>query len=77
MSEFKDLTFEDAMKRLDEIIAKMEGGNVPLEKSVEMYEMGMKLKEFCSTKLNEARLKVEQIENLGDGKVALKEFNVE
>jgi exodeoxyribonuclease VII small subunit len=50
--------FEDAMKRLEEIVRKLEGGELALDASLEAFEEGMKLVGFCSQKLEEAEQKV-------------------
>ena len=55
MSERK---FEDAMKRLEEIVRSLEEGDVPLEDALRVFEEGMGLVKFCSNKLEEAQRKV-------------------
>lgn len=50
--------FEEAMKRLEEIVASLEAGDLPLEESLKAFEEGMKLAKFCSEKLEEAEKKV-------------------
>lgn len=55
------LSFEDAMKRLEEIINSLESGEVKLEDAIELYTEGIKLQEYCENKLNNAKLKVEKI----------------
>lgn len=53
-----DKTFEESMKRLEEIVQQLEGGEMPLEDSLCVFEEGMKLAAFCSRKLEEAEKKV-------------------
>jgi len=53
-----DKTFEESMKRLEEIVQQLEGGDMPLEESLSVFEEGMKLAAFCSRKLEEAEKKV-------------------
>ena len=55
------LSFEDGMRRLEEIINSLESGKVELENAVELYTEGIKLQEYCEVKLNNAKLKVEKI----------------
>ena len=55
------LTFEDALSELEAIVEKLEGGNVDLDKAIDAYARGMSLKQHCQARLEEARLKVEQI----------------
>ena len=64
------MSFEDALKELEEIVRKLESGNVELEKSIEIYERGAKLKAHCESRLKSAELKIEQIVQGGDGKPA-------
>ena len=53
-----DKTFEESMKRLEEIVRQLEGGEMLLEDSLCVFEEGMKLVAFCSRKLEEAEKKV-------------------
>lgn len=57
----KELSFEGAMKRLEEIVQFLERGNLPLEDAVQAYEEGMKLKQFCMEKLESAQLRIEKV----------------
>lgn len=50
--------FEDAMKRLQEIVDKLEKGDLPLEEAMECFSEGMRLAHFCHTRLEEAENKV-------------------
>lgn len=52
------LTFEDNMKRLGEIVSELEKGDIPLEKSVELYGEGVKLSALCKKQLAEAQIKI-------------------
>lgn len=63
----KEHTFETAMKRLEEITAALEGGNLALDDSLKLYEEGAKLADFCSKKLEEAQLKITQLDECEDG----------
>lgn len=55
----KTQKFEQALKRLEEIVARMESGDLELDKSLALFEEGVKLVRFCSGKLDEAKKKVE------------------
>jgi len=57
----KNMSFEDALKELEGIVAKLERGEAPLEESISIYERGAKLKSHCEGKLKDAQLKVEKI----------------
>ncbi len=61
MNKAKELKFEDAVKRLEEIVNELEAGEFDLDKAVEIFEEGLKLSKFCRTKLDEAQQKIEII----------------
>lgn len=58
----KELSFEDALAELEVIVNKLESGDISLDGAIKAYERGSILKEQCEKKLNEAKLKVEKIE---------------
>lgn len=74
MSEPK---FEDALKKLEKIVAEMESGEIPLDESLKRYEEGIKLSRFCLKKLEEAEKKIEILQKGLDGKVTKKKFKPE
>lgn len=51
--------FEDALEKLEELVRKMESGNMPLDDALKSFEEGIKLIRFCSTKLEETERRVE------------------
>lgn len=57
----KELTYEQAYKRLEEIVEKLENGSVPLEESMKLFEEGTELANFCNSKLNAAEQKFTQL----------------
>lgn len=64
MSTTKDhneLSFEEALKRLEEIVAKLDDPAVTIEDSVRYYEEGLKLSKQCSATLESATLRIEEI----------------
>lgn len=63
MDKYNDLTFEEAMEKLEVIIEKLEEGDVPLEKAISYYQEGMVLSKICSDKLNHIQEKMVQIMN--------------
>ena len=69
--------FEDAMKRLEEIVEDLEGGELPLEDSLKVFEEGMKLLTFCSGKLDEVEKRVDLLVKESDGRYAKKPFNTD
>ena len=59
MSEIAALNFEAAMVELEEVVRKLESGQVALEESIQLYERGAALKAHCDAKLRAAEEKVE------------------
>lgn len=66
MSDINELSFEQAFDELQEVIIKLESGDLTLEDSVEVYERGKALSEYCQKLLNNAELKVSQLADSGD-----------
>lgn len=66
MTKEKEVTFEEAMLALDEIVEKLEEGDVPLEKAISYYEEGMKLSKLCNDKLKNVQEKMTNIINEQD-----------
>ncbi len=64
--EIANLSFEDALAELQELVKKLERGEAKLEEAVTAYERGAKLKAHCEAKLRDAQMKVEKI-TLSDG----------
>jgi len=63
----KSLTFEKAMKRLEEIGDSLESGDIALEESLKLYEEGIQLIGFCQQKLNEVEKKVQKLSRNAEG----------
>lgn len=55
------MSFEEAMAELDQVVAKLESGSAPLEKSIELYTRGTALKAHCEALLKNAQAKIEKI----------------
>jgi exodeoxyribonuclease VII small subunit len=66
--EIKSLSFETSLDMLEKIVSKLEGGQVPLAESIEIYERGEALRKHCSTKLAEAEARIEKITLGANGK---------
>jgi len=62
------LPFEKALQELEQIVGQLERGDVPLERSIEIYERGNQLKAHCEALLRKAELKVEVITQGPDGR---------
>jgi exodeoxyribonuclease VII small subunit len=61
VEEIESLSFEDSYARLEQIIQKLEAGELSLEQSVALYEEGIQLAQHCGRKLDDAQLKVTQL----------------
>jgi len=57
----EEMSFEQALAALEEVVARLEQGDVALDESISLYERGAKLKQRCEAKLREAEQKVEAI----------------
>jgi exodeoxyribonuclease VII small subunit len=64
------LPFETALQELEQIVAQLERGDVPLEKSIAIYERGEALRKHCAELLAKAELKVEVITQAADGRAS-------
>jgi len=69
-ADVKKLTFEQAIEELERIVSQLEGGKVPLEESVAIYERGETLKRRCEELLRQAEARVEKITLDASGKPA-------
>ena len=65
----KDISFADAVARLETIVDQLEGEEVPLEESLKLFEEGVELAEFCSVRLEEAEHKIERLHRDGMGEL--------
>jgi|TARA_R110000787_G_scaffold30918_9_gene82538 exodeoxyribonuclease VII small subunit len=57
----EEMTFEDAIRELEQVVGKLERGDVALDDSIALYERGAALKKRCEKKLSEAEEKVAKI----------------
>ena len=57
-ADIASLSFEQALAELESIVQELESGQAPLERSIEMYERGARLKAHCEQRLEAARLRV-------------------
>jgi len=67
--DVKKLSFERAMEELEIIVTRLEGGKVPLEESVAIYERGESLKRRCEELLRQAEARVDKITTDANGQV--------
>ena len=57
------ISFEEALKDLEEIVEDLNSDDLDLEKAITAYEKGMELKKICETRLKEAKLRIETIKD--------------
>jgi len=62
------LTFEDALKALEEVVRRLESGDVPLDESIALYERGEALRRHCQTRLDAAQERIDKIVAGADGR---------
>ena len=65
-----ELSFEDALARLEEIVRLLEKGEAPLDQSIELYQEGDRLKRHCEARLKSAQARIERIALGPDGQPA-------
>jgi exodeoxyribonuclease VII small subunit len=69
--------FETSLKRLEEVVKKLEAGHLSLEDSLKAFEEGVKHAGFCTRKLDEAEKRVELLLKQKDGSFIREEFHQE
>lgn len=70
------LSYEAALERLETVVAEMEGGDLALEKLINHYEQGMRLRRVCLDKLAEAEVKIKALEESLEGEFSVKPLTV-
>jgi exodeoxyribonuclease VII small subunit len=63
-ADLESLTYEQAFKELEEIVAALESNQQSLEESMKLYERGQKLSRYCAEMLEKAELKIQQLANV-------------
>jgi len=69
------MTFESSLKELERIVEQLEAGDLPLERSLELFEQGVRLSRDCQKRLDEAERKVEILIKGSDGQYAPTAFD--
>lgn len=64
LQDIEKMEFEEAMRELEEILIKMDNGEVSLKESVDLFERGSALKRHCEKILNEAQLRISKISSV-------------
>lgn len=67
-------TFEQSMKKLEQIVQELESGDLPLEEAMQKFEEGIKLSRLCSKKLDETEKKITLLLQDQKGNVSEKPF---
>jgi exodeoxyribonuclease VII small subunit len=77
-ADVSSLSFEDALKRLQEIVQTLERGEAPLDQSIALYQEGDALKRHCEARLKDAQMRIEQIQLGANGEPqGLKKFDAD
>ena len=72
-----EIKFEKAIQRLEKIVDDLEKGEMDIDKSLEIFEEGIKMSRVCSKKLNEAEAKIEKLTKDQKGELITELFPVE
>ena len=72
----KEIKFEDALAKLEKIVADLEGGSLSLEESLKRYEEGIELSRLCLKKLETAKKTVESLVKKETGETETKPFEI-
>ena len=70
----KNMTFEESMARLEQIVRTMERGEAPLDESLKLFQEGTELVSRCGKMLDEAQLQVMKVVKTADGTPAMEAF---
>jgi exodeoxyribonuclease VII small subunit len=70
-------SFESSLASLEKVVRELERGDLPLEKSLELFEQGVRLSRECQERLNEAERRIEVLLHDGDGRTSLGAFETE
>lgn len=70
----KKQSFEQALRDLEEVVAQLENGSLPLDACLEQYERGIRLAELCMHELDAARQRIEKLRKTKDGGFATAPF---
>ena len=71
----ENMTFEESMQRLEQIVRAMERGEVPLEESLKLFQEGTQLVMSCEKMLETAQLQVKKVMVSADGSLVLEELS--
>lgn len=70
----KNMTFEESMARLEQIVRTMERGEAPLDESLKLFQEGTELVSRCGKLLDDARMQIQKVVKTADGTPAMEDF---
>ena len=70
-------SFETSLAELEQIVTKLEDGDLPLEESLDLFEQGIKLSRTCRERLTRAERRIEILMKDADGEMVTQEFTTE
>ena len=73
--DIAEMSFEDALSALENIVKDLEGGQVSLEESIDIYTRGTQLRQYCDGKLKDATARIEKITKKQDGSLGVTELD--
>lgn len=73
----ENMSFEQSLARLDEIVKLLESGNAPLEESMKLYEEGIALVRRCNGELERTEAKIKLLQSGENGKMTVVDFDAE
>ena len=72
----EELSYEESMKELEQVVKELEGNELTLDESIEKFEKGMKLSKHCSKLLDGAEKKIAMLIEKEDGSVTTEKFEL-
>ena len=73
--EIAKMSFEDSLRALEQIVGRLESGDVPLDDSISLYERGEELRRHCQARLDAAQARIEKIVAVPGGQIASQPFD--
>lgn len=70
----KKMTFEESIKRLEEIVRELEDGQIPLERALDLFSEGITVSKFCQSSLEEAERRIMILTSDDEGSLPAKEI---
>ena len=77
MNDNNSQNFESSLEELERIVRELERGDLPLEKSLELFEQGVKLSRACQERLSEAERRIEILTRDNQGRATIRPFDAE